>query len=369
MRNFSAIIFLLNTLCLSQSSFAQAGESGFDPTIKMKGLIHSRLEVSLTDSVDVQNKFSAEPISSNFRIRRLELRSDIKLTNKFSGVIRIQLPALKTTSTNTGNVIELGYLEYKVRNEFQIRFGQFKIPYELDELTSHEDLRMVDRGTTSVLMVNNFQASYQPGLMLFGNLLKDKTPLNYYLAVVNGGNRALAYDDNAQKNLIGRLEFFPVKGFRIGAGGQIVALTDATGNSYGVDLQVIQNVSTKTKLIVEGEYIQAINLADYAADTTALKDIADFNLSGYFGQVLFKIDIDKSWCKTFEAGGKYENTDPRTAVDANSFSTITGNIGFTFLPDNTARLQFNIVHTSWDTPISGTIDAGNMFVTQFQLKI
>ena len=93
-------------------------------------------------------------------------------------------------------------------------------------------------------------------------------------------------------------------------------------------------------------------------------------MTGYFAQALLKVDINKSWCKTLEFGGKFENTDPNTAIDNNDYTTITGNIGFTFLPDNAARLQFNVINTSWASPVSkGGIDASNMFVAQFQLKI
>ncbi|MFN0276515.1 MAG: porin, partial [Chitinophagales bacterium] len=257
-------------LGFTQLSIAQT-ESTWSPSIKMKALVHSRFETSLTDSLDVQNRFSGTPVDMNFRIRRLEVRSDIKLNDKWSGVVRLQLPALKTNSSTStltaGNVIELAYGEYKAKDALQFRFGQFKIPYELDELTSHEDLRMVDRGTTSSLLVSNNQASYQPGLMIFGNLLKDKTPLNYYLAIVNGNSRALNYDDNTQKNLVERLEFSPVKGFRIGANAQQIFLNDSINTmSYGADLQFIKNISEKTKLILEGEYIVGSNLSTYVKD-------------------------------------------------------------------------------------------------------
>lgn len=361
---------LLLTVCIAFvctcSLLAQSTTEGFNPTFKWKFLLHSRYEQSLTDSVDVNNKFNADPINTNFRIRRLEVRTDINFTDKLTGVIRLQLPDLKTATP--GKAIELAYVNYKVKDAFQIRAGQFKNPYELDEQTSHEDLRMIDRGTTSKLFVDNNLASYQPGLMLWGNLLKDKTPLTYYLAVVNGSSRAVPYDDNGEKNVIGRLEFTPVKGVRLGVNAQSIGLNDETAGSYGADLQIIENLSAKTKLIVEGEYIQGLNTAAFLADTT-LPEIADYTMGGYFGQALFKFNTDKKWCKVFEIGGKYEFTDPNMETDLNDFSTITGTVGVNFLPDNDARLQLNIVHTDFSTGLSSTIDASNMFVMQFQLKI
>ncbi len=355
--------------CLTAGLSAQttAPAETFSPTIKVKALVHSRFEASLTDSIDVQNKFSENPVSANFRMRRVELRTDIKLNDKFSGVVRVQLPELK--GTNIGRTIELAYMEYKCSDYFLVRAGQFKMPYELDELTSHEDLRMIDRGTTSVLFVNNSLSSYQPGVMVFGTFMKDKMPLTYYLALGNGSNRGVNYDDNSQKNIVGRLEFSPVKAIRIGANAQNIYVKDTSGLSYGADLSIQQKLGTKSKLIVEGEYIQGINTTTFIADTNDLL-IEDFNMTGYFAQALLKVDINKSWCKTLEFGGKFENTDPNISIDDNDYTTITGNIGFTFLPDNAARLQFNVINTSWASPVSkGGIDASNMFVAQFQLKI
>jgi hypothetical protein len=360
---FPALIILL--IAFSQQQ-AQSPISEFNPTIKLKALVHPRFEASLTDSVDVQNKFSSDPLISNFRIRRLELRSDIKLNDKLSGVIRLQFVELK--GANPGRVIDLGYFDYKLRDAFQIRAGQFKIPYELEELTSQEDLRMADRGTTSAIFVENNIASTQPGIMLFGNLFKETTPFNYYLALVNGSSRAVNYDDNSQKNIVGRLEYSIIKGVRIGAGGQYIALTDETGSSFGADVSIQRNISNKTVLILEGEYIQGLNINSFIADSV-INDVNEFTMSGYFGQALFKINIEKPWCRTLELGGKYETTDPLIQVDDNAYSTVTGNIGFTFLPDNTARLQLNIIHTKWQAPISETIDSSNMLVAQFQFKI
>lgn len=364
-----AVAVLCSTQLFSQT------ETTFNPTIKVKALVHSRFEASLTDSIDVQNKFASDPVAANFRMRRIELRTDIKLNDKFSGVVRVQLPELK--GSNIGRTIELAYMEYKWSDAISVRAGQFKMPYELDELTSHEDLRMVDRGTTSVLFVSNNLASYQPGVMLFGTFMKEKTPLNYYLAVANGSSRAVNYDDNSQKNIVGRLEYSFIKGVRLGVNAQNISLKDQNTNSYGADLSIQKNITKKTKLILEGEYIQGINTSSFVTtvndDTTGAEiKIDDFTMGGYFAQALFKIDIDKPWCKTFEVGGKFENTDPNTFVsdDNNDYTTITGNIGFTFLPDNMARLQLNVVNTSWASPVSpGGIDSGNMFIAQFQLKI
>jgi len=92
-------------------------------------------------------------------------------------------------------------------------------------------------------------------------------------------------------------------------------------------------------------------------------------MNGYFAQALLRINIMKSWCRTFEVGGRYESTDPLTSVDDNQFTTITGGIGFIFLPENDARLQFNLVQTNYKTEVPGSLKNNLQFVTQLQLRM
>lgn len=373
------LYLLIVSICFAITSFAQNSadttKPKFSPVIKFHGLIHSRFESSLTDSVDVQGRFLATPSRSNFRIRRLELRADIQLNSKWSGVIRIQFPDLKTPTP--GRAIELAYFQFSPRDQFNIRGGQMKMPYELDELTSHEDLRMIDRGTTDRIFVANNLGSYQPGLMVYGTFLKATTPLSYYAGVFNGGDRSVPYDDNSGKNYVGRIEFSPVKSLRIAVNDQLTQVADTvTGNSFGVDGSLVQNFSNKMVLILEGEYIQGPDIALFKSiPDTAREDIDKYMMSGYFAQALLRINIMKTWCRTFEIGGKFERTDPWTAKSAddantgNAVTTITGGIGFIFLPDNDARLQLNLIQTNYEKEIPGSLKNNLMFVTQLQLKI
>lgn len=372
MKKLPSALFLL--LLSSGIMFAQTSTTGststFNPTIKMKGLVHARYEMSGTDSVDVQGKVASDPLKSNFRLRRVEIRADIKLNDHWSGVIRVQLPELKTTAFTTGRVIELAYGEYKYVDQLAFRAGQFKSPFELDELTSHEDLRMIDRGPTSRMFVNNYYASYQPGVMAFGTFLKKTHPLNYYVGFFDGSDRSLNFDTNNGKNGVGRVEFYPFKSLRLAVNGQIAGVAkDVTGDAEGADISLIQQLTDKLNLIVEGEYIEGTNVLSYNGSTDSLKEVKDFRMAGYFGQALLRISINKPGFQTFEIGGKYENTDPLKTNPDDDYTTITGGIGFIFLPDNDVRLQLNVVHTDYKKEIPGAQKNNNIYVAQLQVKI
>lgn len=344
--------------------------TSFNPTIKMKGLVHARYEASLTDSVDAQGKVSGTPVSSNFRLRRVELRSDIKLNDHWSGVIRVQLPELKSSGSTFGKVIELAYFEYKWVDQFSVRGGQFKEPFELDELTSHEDLRMIDRGPTSRLFVNNYYSSYNPGLMVFGTFLKKSTPLSYYAGVFNGSDRSVNFDVNYGKDYVGRIEFSPIKSLRLGINAQVNGIEKGiTANAFGADASLQQSLNDKMKLILEGEYITGNNVLSFTGSSDTSLEMKDFRMSGYFAQALLRYSINMPGLQTLEIGGRYEHTDPLDTNGGDDFNTITGGIGFIFLPDNDVRLQLNVVHTDYKEETEGVVKNNTMFVAQLQLKI
>jgi len=361
---FIALLVSLRTMAQTSST------STFNPTIKMKGLVHARYEMSGTDSVDVQGRVTPDPLKTNFRLRRVELRADIKLNDHWSGVIRVQLPELKTTSFTTGRVIELAYFEYKYVDQLSVRGGQFKVPFELDELTSHEDLRMIDRGPNSRMFVNNYWASYQPGLMVFGTFLKSTKPLNYYVGVFNENDRSLNFDTNNGKAAAGRVEFYPVPSLRLGVNGQIAGIDkDVSGDAEGADISLIQPLNDNLNLIVEGEYISGTNTLSFISSTDSLKQAKNFRMTGYFGQALLRIKIGMPGFQTFEVGGRYEHTDPLKTSTSDDYNTITGGIGFIFLPDNDVRLQLNVVHTNYKEEIPGLQKNNNQYIAQLQLKI
>jgi len=366
-------LLIVTAMCFGVSSFAQNATdekpSTFSPKITMHALVHTRVESSLTDSIDASGAFSANPIKSNIRARRAEIRAEISLNEHWSGTVRAQFPELK--GTYPGRAIELAYFNYKCTDQFQLRGGVFKAPFEWDEISSHYELPMIDHGPTDRLFQTSYYSSYQPGLMVTGVFMKDKMPLTYYAAVITGGERGLSYDNTYGKNPIGRLEFTPVKGLRFGVNAELAPITkDVNGYAYEGDVQVKEKFSDKLNIWAEGEYVQGTNIVSYKANIDSSKGVSDFKMSGYYAFALLRFELNKEWCKTLEIGGRYEMTDPNNSVDNNGYTTIVGNIGFVFLPENDARLQLNLVQTNYQKEIPGTAAKNNlMFIAQLQLKI
>lgn len=365
---FILLFFTVNKIFAQDAG--NNGEPAFNPTVKMRAMLQTRFETSLTDSVDAQGKITADPVSSNFRIRRAEIRADLKLNNHWSGVIRAQLPELKTVAPSTGRVLELAYFEFKGSDQLLVRGGQFKKPFELDELISNDDLRMIDRGATTTLFSANNFSSYNPGLMVYGTFRKNTMPLTYYVGVFNGSDRALNYDLNYGKDYVGRIEFTPVKGLRLGVNGQMSGVAkDVTAGAGGADISLQRSLNNKLTMIVEGEFVAANNILKYQSASDSLKDIKDYKMSGYFGLLLLRYKIGKPGLQTLEFGGRFDHTAPLSTNGDLDYNTITGGVGFIFLPDNDARLQLNLVQRNYAAQIPGVQKNYLMFVAQLQVKI
>lgn len=373
MKRFFLLAVITN--CFVALAFAQNPPEGqapvFNPKITMHALVHARFESALTDSFDASGAFNADPnaVKSNIRPRRAELRAEVALNDHWSGTVRIQFPELK--GTYPGRAIELAYFQWKRNDALLVRGGVFKAPFEWDEISSHAELPMIDHGPTDKLFQGSYYSSYQPGLMLTGTVLKDKTPLTYTAGVVTGGERGMNFDNTYGKNPIGRLEFTPVKGLRLGANAEMAPISkDDNGFAYEGDIVVKEKFSDKVNIWAEGEFVQGTNITAFKADTSSNKSTGDFNMSGYYALALLRFELNKPWCKTLEVGGRYEFTDPNNSVDNNGYTTIVGNIGFVLLPDNDARLQLNLVQTNYQKEVPGTSAKNNlMFVTQLQIKI
>ncbi|MFI5135199.1 MAG: porin [Chitinophagales bacterium] len=371
MKKLTPLVFLG---LLASKIFAQTTTTNdhpaFNPQIKFHGLVQTRYEASLTDSIDASGAFNPNPIKSNLRVRRAELRGDISLNDHWSGVIRIQFPELK--GTYPGRAIELAYFNYKHSDELEVRGGVFKAPFEWDEMSSHAELPMVDHGPTDRMFQTGYYSSYQPGLMATGTFMKSTTtPLTYYAAVVTGGERGMNFDNTYGKNPIARIEYTPVKGLRLAINGEIAPISKSvTGHAYEGDIVLKEKFSDLMNIWIETEYVNGTNISTFKVDTSESKDVSNFKMDGYYALGLLRFELNKPWCKTLEIGGRYEWTDPNTSISDNAYTTIVGNIGFVILPENDVRIQLNIVQTNYQKEIPGTSTKNNLaFVAQLQLKM
>jgi phosphate-selective porin len=111
------------------------------------------------------------------------------------------------------------YAELKVNDYLNITFGQAKIPFSLENLTSSTKLELIDRSQVVEALtargkdVGGNQNGRDIGILLGGALLKwkDRPVVDYRLGVYNGSGINTT-DKDEEKDYAARLIFYPVTG-------------------------------------------------------------------------------------------------------------------------------------------------------------
>lgn len=114
------------------------------------------------------------------------------------------------------------YAELKLNDYLNITFGQAKIPFSLENLTSSTKLELIDRSQTVEALtargkdVGGNQNGRDIGILLGGTLLKwkDRPVVDYRLGVYNGSGINTT-DKDEEKDYAARLIFYPVTGLAV----------------------------------------------------------------------------------------------------------------------------------------------------------
>ncbi len=284
-------------------------------SLKIKNRLQARYEGEINDSADDKN---------TFRIRRLKTSFE---GNVFSKNLDYKLQ-LSWINSNLQDVVEDAYLDYKFNPAIRLRTGQFKIPYNRQQMTSSGSQQFVDRslasdefrfstvdstsrttctlpgggtvtgsgiscggGATSASTTTNTvrKYHYDIGLMLHGEFLDKK--LEYAVAVSNG-NGTNRVNSNNDFLYTGRLSWNVMGDY----GYSESDLNDSEHPSLAVGLLSGYNVRDidETKFLqlgtdigfkyrgfsLQGEYFLRNNNPTGAANST--KDHGYYAQAGYF---------------------------------------------------------------------------------------
>jgi hypothetical protein len=169
---------------------------------------------------DTENKHANE-----FNLKRTLLWAKARITDRWSFLFMYDF----------SSVVQEFYTDYRVTRNgaLAVRLGQFKHSFTIENPLSPTVLELVDVYSQSVLFLagegpdplHGVQYGRDQGLMVYGNLLKDR--LHYELAVMNGQG-VNVHDGNRQKDYIGRIEVKPMRQLRVVASGQL-----GTGHAIG----------------------------------------------------------------------------------------------------------------------------------------
>ena len=181
-----------------KKGFTMESEDG-ENKFHLSGRLHADYRWFLND----------HPSNDTFLIRRARIAADGTLYKYYDYFVEYEM--------GEGNSrLNDAFMNIRYIPEAQLMFGQFKVPFSLEELHSDNWIDFVERSLS-----DNFAPSRDIGIMLHGNISKDL--LYYQLGVFNGRKLNLS-DVDDQKDVAGRITLAPfskmdnkfLKGFHIG---------------------------------------------------------------------------------------------------------------------------------------------------------
>jgi len=140
----------------------------------------------------------------SFRIRRAKFKLEgwfykKELTYEF------QINFMDASSAQPTRMVEDAWINWDVskKKQFQVKFGQFKVPFGRQELTSSGSQQFVDRSDVS----NRYARGRETGIQIWGGFLKDKA--EWRVGAFNGNSRSQTANDNDKYQFNARLQFHP----------------------------------------------------------------------------------------------------------------------------------------------------------------
>jgi phosphate-selective porin len=239
------------------------------------------------------------------------------------------------------------YGEWLLKDAVNVRFGQYKIPFTIENPMSPTRLETIYFSRSASAMAgstgdfNQFgvsgpggsvsvKAGRDAGLQLSGKLFKKDNffRLEYYTGLFNGTGFNTK-DNNNHKDFIGTAYYQPILGLRIG------------GSVYSGKLDYAQNGQpvaghVRNVQAVSAEYNSK---SFYGRSEFLTANNGGVKRKGYYGSAVWKLAPNK-----WDVLGKYDFYDKDTAVGQNETQDITAGINyyFAFL----CRVQLNYIYTN-----------------------
>jgi phosphate-selective porin len=311
-----------------------------------------------------EGRFGLTALQDRFRLRRARItltgdfaeQFDFKIEGDFE-----QSDGL-SAATRTGFSSTDIFINWHRFPEANIRVGQWKAPFGLENLTPDAQIFTIERSLPTGAIVPERQL----GAMLWGKPLTNVLPeqkdlVTYYAGLFNGDGRNFNVNDNEQFMYVGRLELKPFKGKLMGQdaslkiAGDYLFSKDQTGTniSPALNLRVGPDGSlssyTLTGLGERRSYsfdawlnIGPFDLiAEYLHENVSPRGaptFAEFEPNGYYIQGSYFLIPKK-----LQAVVKWESLDPDQAQN-DGIHSITGGLNY-YIHGDGIKLMADYVHT------------------------
>ena len=337
------------------------------PEIKLVlgGFIQANFEDG--DVSAFEGRFGLTALKDRFRLRRARINLtgdfaenfDFKIEGDFENSDGISSGRTAFEATDI-------FANWHQFPEAQIKVGQWKAPFGLEQLTPDTKLFFIERS----LPTGALTPERQIGAQIWGKPFTDIWPeqkdlLTYYAGIFNGNGRNTTVNDNNNFMYVGRLELMPLHGTLFGQetslklGADVLNSRDDKGTNISQTLNLLVNTDgslspftlpgadERTAWSVDawfnfgpfdliGEYLSED--VDGRTVNGVKPGFADFDPSGWYVQGSYFLIPKK-----LQAAVRWEELDP-AQVTNDGIRSITGGLNY-YIHGDAIKLMVNYIHT------------------------
>ena len=345
--------------------------AGSEFKLTLGGFIQAQLEVGDVSAFEGRfpignvNVIGANEIPDRFRVRRSRINVSGDYAEQFEFKLEgeFQLTAASGQTRTSFAATDL-YINWHAYPQLNIKVGQFKAPFGLEQITSDSRLLSIEASLPTTALAPDRQI----GIQISGQPFADLWPgggdlLTYYAGMFNGNGRNTQFNDNSEFMYVGRIEVTALrskilnKDARLKLGANGLTSRDNPGTSLSSSLFVNEDGS-----LASFSYPTAGGRKAYGFDASLT--IGPFELIGeYLDQRIYSREVagfPVRW-RNFRSDGyyvqgsyfvvpeklqlvtKWESFDPGQQLD-DDIHSITAGLNY-YLRGHDIKLMANYIHT------------------------
>src|SRR5207249_2010341 len=220
---------------------------GTEFKLVLGGFIQMNLEDG--DVSAFEGRFGSTAIKDRFRLRRARINLTGDFAENFDFKVEGDFEQSDGTSSNRTDFSATDiFVNWHQLPEAQIKVGQWKAPFGLEQITPDPTLLLAERSLPTGAITPDRQVGAQLWGKPFTNIWPaQKDLLTYYAGIFNGNGRNVSVNDNNNFMYVGRLELMPFKGKIFGQasslrlGGDVLNSRDDKGTNISPSLNLLVN--------------------------------------------------------------------------------------------------------------------------------
>jgi len=314
-----------------------------------------------------EGRFGQTALKDRFRLRRARINLTGDFAENFDFKVEGEFENSDGISSNrtdfSGTDIFVNYHQFAEAN---VKVGQWKAPFGLEQLTPDPTLIIIERSLPTGAITPERQVGAQLWGKPFANIWPaQKDLLTYYAGIFNGNGRNVSVNDNNNFMYVGRLELMPFKGKIFGQdsslklGGDVLNSRDDKGTNISQSLNLLVNsdgslspfvlpgADERTAWSVDawfnlgpfdliGEYLQEkVNGRTVAG---VAPGFANFTTNGFYLTAAYYLIPKK-----LQAAVRWEDLNPGQKGN-DGIHSITGGLNY-YIHGDDLKLMANYIHT------------------------